>query len=49
MTAKITKATKIPRQPPSAMMPDPSSGAREGTMVKISMTKDTMRAISRPE
>ena len=42
------KARKMPRQPASAMMPAPISGAKAGKMVKIIMAIETMRAIWRP-
>eukprot|EP00918_Siedleckia_nematoides_P034646 GHVU01075380.1.p2 GENE.GHVU01075380.1~~GHVU01075380.1.p2 ORF type:complete len:121 (-),score=10.71 GHVU01075380.1:14-376(-) len=49
MVEKMIKARKIPRQPTPAMITAPIAGAKAGTSVKISITIDTMRAISRPE
>ena len=48
MVAKRMKDRNMLRQPPIAITPDPSNGARAGTIAKTIMMNDTIRAISRP-
>jgi len=48
ITENSMKAAKIARQPKPRMMKCPKVGAKAGTSAKTAITKDMIRAISRP-
>ena len=45
----MIKTIKIARQSNTEIIPAPSKGAKAGTIEKIIITNDEIRAISRPE
>lgn len=49
MLENSTKAQKMPRQLVASMITAPIEGASAGNRVNTIITKDMMRAISRPE
>ncbi len=49
ISAKIMNTIKIARQSNSKIRPAPSKGATAGTIEKIIIINDVIRAISRPE